>query len=73
MGTVGQTVTQPPTPLGRGWLWSGWARSASLELQRFFNVTEDPPAKALQELGLAITPCDKTPGNELFVVSAREK
>ena len=47
-------------------------RGASLAPLRKIEITEDPPAKAFQELGLAVTPCDENPEKKNRGEIARE-
>src|SRR5262245_58949416 len=49
------------------------ASDASLAPLRWFEITEDPPAKAFQEAGLGATPCDEFPEKSNLCCRSRGK
>src|SRR4051812_906788 len=61
------------TAPGRDRLVSSRPRGTSLAPLRCLEITEDPPGKALQEVGLAAAPRDPNPEKTTLCESAREK
>src|SRR4051812_26301832 len=58
---------------GRDRLASSRSRGASVAPLRCLEITEDPPRKALQEVGLAASPHDENPEKTNLCYIGREK